>query len=148
MSRSGYSEDLDQWELIKWRGQVASALRGKRGQAFLVEMLAALDAMPEKRLIAHDLVNEGEVCAIGSVAVARGIDVSNLDPDEPEQIAAAFGIAHQMAQEIVYMNDECSGNHRDQITVDGAGQRFQWRDDTPEERFQRMRQWVAEQIKP
>lgn len=33
MSRSGYSEDLDMWDLIRWRGAVKSALRGKRGQA-------------------------------------------------------------------------------------------------------------------
>jgi len=47
MSRSGYSDDCDdQWSLICWRGAVKSAIRGKRGQAFLKEMLAALDALP------------------------------------------------------------------------------------------------------
>lgn len=56
MSRSGYTEDCDGWDLIRWRGAVASAIRGKRGQAFLREALAALDAMPEKQLISHDLV--------------------------------------------------------------------------------------------
>lgn len=45
MSRSGYSEELDQWDLIRWRGQVASAIRGKRGQAFLRAMLAALSLL-------------------------------------------------------------------------------------------------------
>jgi hypothetical protein len=146
MSRSGYSEDNAPWDLIKWRGQVASALRGKRGQAFLREMLVAMDAMPEKRLIAHDLVKDGEVCAIGSVAVARGIDISNLDPEDGEAIGSAFGIAHQLAQEIVYLNDECSGHHVVEVIVNGQSRR-QWREDTPEERWQRMRQWVAEQLK-
>lgn len=58
MSRSGYSDDYDgdNWDLIRWRGAVTSAIRGKRGQAFLREALAALDAMPEKQLIAGDLV--------------------------------------------------------------------------------------------
>lgn len=58
MSRSGYSEDYDgdHWDLIRWRGAVASSIRGKRGQAFLREALAALDAMPEKKLITGDLI--------------------------------------------------------------------------------------------
>ena len=55
MSRSGYHDGIDQWDLIRWRGAVASAIRGKRGQAFLREMLDALDALPEPKLIAHDL---------------------------------------------------------------------------------------------
>jgi hypothetical protein len=46
MSRSGYSDDHSEWDLIRWRGAVASAIRGKRGQAFLRELLVALDAMP------------------------------------------------------------------------------------------------------
>lgn len=48
MSRSEYSENLDSWSLIRWRGQVVSAIRGKRGQAFLRELVDALEAMPEK----------------------------------------------------------------------------------------------------
>lgn len=46
MSRSGYSDDIDQWDLICWRGAVASAIRGKRGQAFLLEMWKAMTALP------------------------------------------------------------------------------------------------------
>lgn len=130
MSRSGYSDDCDnEWVAIMWRGAVASAIRGKRGQAFLKEMLAALDAMPEKRLIAHDLVKNGEVCAIGSVGVRRGVDMAKLDPEEPRAIAKAFGIAGALVKEIEYMNDD------------------EWpRNETPEQRFQRMRAWVVENI--
>lgn len=130
MSRSGYSDDCDDnWELIKWRGQVASATRGKRGQAFLRELIAALDAMPEKRLIAHDLRRNGEVCALGSVGVRRGIDLDALDPEEYGAIAAAFGIAHQLVQEIEWENDE--GGY----------------DDTPEQRWQRMRDWACRHLR-
>ena len=46
MSRSGYTDDMeDMWQHICWRGAVASAIRGRRGQAFLREMLAAMDAI-------------------------------------------------------------------------------------------------------
>lgn len=58
MSRSDYSEDLDMWDLIRWRGQVASAIRGKRGQKLLRDLAAALDAMPVKALIADELQTE------------------------------------------------------------------------------------------
>lgn len=65
MSRSGYIDDgdIEHWDLIRWRGAVASAIRGKKGQSFLLEMLHAMDALPEKKLIAHDLLKDGSVCA-------------------------------------------------------------------------------------
>lgn len=129
MSRSGYTEDYDsEWELICWRGAVASAIRGQRGQAFLKEMLTALDAMPNKRLIKGDLEDHGEVCAIGSVGVKRGIDMSKIDIDDCNAIANAFGIAHALAAEIMYENDEAVGY---------------WVEETPEHRWQRVRDWAA-----
>lgn len=131
MSRSGYDDydgDYSHILQINWRGAVASAMRGRRGQAFLREMLAALDAMPEKRLIREELVKEGEVCALGAVAVARGQDVSAVDPEDHETVAGTFGIAHAMACEVMYKNDYSSR-------------------ETPETRFARMRAWIAAQIK-
>lgn len=131
MSRSGYSEDCDDtWEFIRWRGAVASSIRGKRGQAFLREMLAALDALPEKKLIANELETGGDVCALGAVGIARKLDMSALDPEDTHTVADAFGIAHPLAAEIVYENDEAFYR------------------DTPEERFARMRAWVATRIIP
>ena len=130
MSRSGYSEDLDDWDRIKWRGQVTSAIRGKRGQTFLRDMLAALEALPAQRLIAEDLVNsDGEVCAMGALGLARGMDLSRLDPEDPEQIARAFDIASQLAQEVAFENDEWS------------------RHETPEQRYARMKTWILSNIK-
>ena len=86
MSRSGYSEDCENWDLVRWRGAVQSAIRGARGQKFLRELVAALDALPEKKLIAHELKDEnGAVCALGSVAVARGLDVSGVDFEDRDK---------------------------------------------------------------
>ena len=80
MTRSGYTDDCDDWELIRHRGAVKSAIRGKRGQAFLQEMLVALDALPEPVLISEELIDsEGDVCAIGSVGQARRMDMSGID---------------------------------------------------------------------
>jgi hypothetical protein len=135
MSRSGYVDDwdCDDWQAALCRGSVVRAFKGKRGQAFLKEMLATLDAMPEKRLIANDLETEdGAVCAIGSVGKARGVDMKPLDPEDAEGVAAVFGIAPSMVREIVYMNDEGGWQH----------------DETPEARFDRVRKWIASEIRP
>lgn len=138
MSRSGYSDDLDQRDLAMYRGQVANAIRGKRGQAFLRELADALDAMPVKELIAGELIDDdGQCCAIGAVCQKRGIDVSGIDYDEPSSVGNAVGIARQLAAEIEYENDERDWRYRD----------GEWVQETPAERWQRMRKWVASKIK-
>jgi hypothetical protein len=148
MSRSGYIDDMDdQLQFGRWRGVVASTIRGRRGQAFLKEMLAALDAMPEKKLIAHELETEGAVCAIGAVGVSRGTDMSKLDPEEPEGVAAAFGISTPLAQEIVYMNDEAWYWSEDERGVLRKGEDGKFIKLTPEERFTKMREWVVANIR-
>lgn len=130
MSRSGYSDDCDdQWALIRWRGAVNSAIRGKRGQSFLREMLTSMDALPEPKLVAMELEEGGQVCAIGSVGRARKIDMSKIDPEDYSRVARAFGISEALAQEIVWMNDE-SGP---------------WQE-TPENRFLRMRRWIERNL--
>lgn len=134
MSRSGYVNDLEAWTSICWRGAVKSAIRGKRGQAFLQEMLAAFDAMPEKALIAHDLEKGGAVCAIGAVGAARGVDMSQLDPEDYDTIAGVFGISHALTREIFDLNDEPTWLDSSQA-------------EAPCKRFDRMRTWVERHIK-
>lgn len=135
MSRSGYVDDCE--NLWLWRGAVARAIAGMRGQAFLREMAAALDAMPVKELIVDDIVrDDGSVCAIGAVAVARRMDVSSLDNSDGESVGQAFGIARALACEIAYENDERGGSWRD----------GKYHTESPSERWTRMRAWVDEQI--
>jgi len=170
LSRSGYSDDYDDERMAAlYRGAVASSMRGKRGQAFLREMIEALDAMPEKRLIADSLRVDGPpdpmvrwlfgacvrpgfatrvpdpadlptwsiiyvfdfphdcgVCALGSVGIKRGLDMSKLDPEDADAVSGAFGISEVMVREIVYMNDEAV-----------------WQSETPEQRWERMRAWAV-----
>ncbi|MEQ6327304.1 hypothetical protein VLF92_03065 [Pseudomonas chengduensis] len=130
MSRSGYSDDCDGWELICWRGAVNSAIKGKRGQAFLIELRDALDAMPEKRLISEELEADGQFCTLGVLGAKRGIDMKGVDPDDRESVARLFGIAPAMAAEIVFENDEVGS----------------WRNESPEDRWKRMRKWVEDNI--
>ena len=130
MSRSHYAYDGDEWQTIMWRGAVKKAIRGKRGQAFLQELLVALDAVTGGRLIADDLQDGyGEVCALGALGVARGVHLEMLDPEEPEAVAQAFGVAPALVREIVYENDEAVHIR-----------------ETPEQRFLRVRTWVLNHI--
>lgn len=129
MNRSGYTDDCD--NLAMWRGRVASAMRGKRGQKLLIDLRAALDAMPEKRLVANDLVEtDGEVCALGCVGKARGVaDINTIDPEAHDVLAERFDVAECLVQEIEYMNDEGT-----------------WETETPEQRWKRMRDWTEKHI--
>jgi hypothetical protein len=132
MSRSGYCDDGDddQWAMIRWRGAVASAIRGKKGQEFLKELLAALDGMEQKRLITDDLEADGAVCTLGAVGKKRGLPMDATDPEDHEAVARLFSIPHSLACEIMFANDEWS------------------RLETPEARWTRMRNYVASLIKP
>ncbi|TDV54430.1 hypothetical protein EC919_104166 [Pseudomonas graminis] len=137
MSRSGYSDDCENWSLICWRGAVMSALKGKRGQAFLLELRDAMDAMPAKRLTKDTLESDGEFCTLGVIGAKRGLDMSSLDAHCRESVSKAFGIAEAMAAEIVFENDERDGDY--ELQADGN---YKFIRDTPEARWQRMRKWV------
>jgi len=131
MSRSGYVDDLESWEHIMWRGAVASAIRGKRGQALLAEMLVVFDAMPVKELIVEELERDGQHCALGVVGKARGLPLGEIDVYEREEVGKAFNIAGALASEIAFINDE-----------GGA----YWKEEDPKCRWARVREWVSEQI--
>lgn len=149
MSRSGYTDDGEHIGL--WRGAVHRAVTGYRGQHLLRKLRDALDAMPEKRLIVGKIKSpSGEVCAFGA-----------LDPNAPdsgeewgydaEDLARHFGIAQALAAEIVYRNDECGERFEHEDFLDERGisrRRFVTIHETPEERWTRMRAWVAKQIGP
>ena len=131
MSRSGYTELDDTWAAYMWRGRVAFAIRGKRGQRLLREMIEALDAMREKALVSGVLVEPGtdNCCAMGAVLLKRGTpEPWNLEGDNGA-IANAVGVPECLVQEIEYENDEGG-----------------WRKETPEQRWIRMRTWAARHL--
>lgn len=133
MSRSGYTDDIDDnWALIRYRGAVASAIRGQRGQAFLKDLVNALDAMPVKELAAHGLqYPDGSVCALGAVGKARGVDMSSTDPEDAFKISWDLNIGKALACEVAFENDDDFGAF-------GL--------ETPAQRFHRMRRWAASHI--
>ena len=131
MSRSDYTEDFCieyPWAYICWRGAVTSALKGKRGQAFLREALVALDGMDEKKLIVGELVDkDGYACLFGTVGQLRNLDMKRFVGREVDRevVGQLFGVADAMAAEIMYANDE------------------HWRPENPHQRWIRMRGWIS-----
>ncbi len=136
MARSGYSDDGN---YALWQGAVKRALHGTRGQAFLQEMLKALDSLPQKILIPEELQTAtGEVCALGAVGKLHGLDMGVLDPENHQQLGKIFNIAPAMVQEIEYQNDD-----------DFSEYSYDWRTrtaETPAQRFIRMRKWVVKAL--
>lgn len=132
MSRSGYSDDCENLGL--WRGAVNSATDGKRGQAFFRDLVAALDALPVKRLVAGELETaDGEVCALGSLAKRKGVALQPMDTYDYGKLGETFNIARALAQETMYENDE--------------GGPYRREPETPEERWTRVRAWASKQIR-
>lgn len=115
----------------RYRGAVAGAIRGKRGQAFLKEMVAALDAMDDKRLCTSSLLAQsGDVCALGAVARSRGMDIPAVDWPPIYEYGPLFGIAEALADEVIYWDHEVYGRC------------------TQDERWLRMRAWAQKHILP
>ena len=160
MSRSGYSDDGDcdsNWPFICWRGAVASAMRGKRGQQTLQEIAEALDAMPVKELAKDSLRNAaGEFCTLGALGHARGMDMSRISDDDRTSVAKAFNISEAMAAEIMDANDEHTEDYEwKEVEICGP-MRFP-RDrhirevrvpvaDANARRWSYMRNWIQERI--
>lgn len=143
MSRSGYTDDCWGFDLIMYRGAVDKAIAGRDGQAFLLEMIESLDALATKELIPNSFVATEGVCALGSVALKRGLDTSKIDVENDDvswKAADLFKISPKLAAEIMYMNDERGGGYSyatNSYVVE-----------TPDQRWKRIREWAVSHLKP
>jgi len=165
MSRHGYTDDMDDpLAHGRWRAQVLSALRGKRGQALLRELAEALDAMPDKRLYPGSFATaEGEFCTLGVLGEKRGTKMDDLGDEDwcdTALVGERFGIANAMAAEIMYLNDEHMVDTWKLVGIEICGPVRPWypdwgnhtktvqvrNDNHPQERWQRMRDWVRENL--
>ncbi len=57
--------------------------------------------------------------------------MANIDPQDRETVAAAFGIPFSLACEIMFMNDEGGGFS-----------------ESPDIRFRRMKKWIEGNLRP
>jgi len=167
VSRSGLVEDDGDDPLAhgRWRGAVKSAINGRRGQEFLRELAAALDAMPEKVLVAGELQAEnGCHCTLGVIGQKRGLDVASMDIDDYDAIATSLGVNAKIAQEIMWENDEsfddwdwvdveiCGPMRPRHLTPDYRDEKHErcvriTKPDVEHQRWLHMRAWVESNIK-
>ena len=142
MSRCGYSDDHDDLALGRWRGQVTSSICGKRGQVFLHKALAALDAIPDKKLYPNKLQGKDNCfCVVGAVAHHQGINITDTEDDDYFYLAQLMDVSQQMIQELFYKNDE------EFTYFSPVPERGFLNESSPEKRWKLMRDWVASQIK-
>lgn len=129
--RINYSEDEDfsgQFEL--WQANCLRSLKGKRGQAELHELRAALLALPDKRLIHGALTHEdGGVCAIAAYGKHKGVDLEKFDEEfDSDEVGIAGGMPRLVAWKVVEMND---------VELDHV---------TQDQRYSRMLAWVEQML--
>lgn len=126
-----------QFEL--WQANCHRSIHGKKGQKELREFEAALLALPEKRLI-KDLLEDGnDVCAIGCYARYKGIDLSKFAVDDgSDKVGIAAGMPRLVAWSVVALND---------LEVDCEYHASVRHDFTPEERYEKVLEWVRARIR-
>ena len=169
--RISYSDDEDfPGQFNIWQANCRRSLRGRKGQAALRRLEAALVAMPEKalrqgKLVAHD----GSVCAIGALARAEGklpepepLQTDEFDDeyedegDTSEWATDNLGFPKLVAWKVVEQNDIQLDTKW--IRLEGPV-RTAWELDhkwphnlyaivplTPEERYDKMLAWVRAQL--
>ena len=123
MSRYCDSDDYDYepWMEGQAAGAMRSAIRGRRGQRLLRDLIAGLDALPVPELAAGALEDPetGCVCALGAVRLQRGAEAVPLrfDPDDPDinwrHLAEPFDISETLAHAVISEN-EYSSKHNDE----------------------------------
>jgi hypothetical protein len=112
VSRSWEGESDDPLDWGRYKAATRSTLRGRRGQAFLRELIAALDALHRPELSAGALGNRrtGCVCALGAIALAQGASFDDLARDNgdwgPGDAADWYNISPTLANEIISANDD------------------------------------------
>ena len=155
MSRTDYAEEEDfpgQWALQE--KNLERLLAGKRGQAVLRDLEAALLAIPEKRLIADHGVKDGEVCTVAALAVhkqvtqgqSRELVLRQLEAEEREylgedyeysewgddqytqDLGVSVGVPKSLAWRLVALND---------LDYDGC---------TPEQRYEKVLAWTRRNL--
>ena len=140
--RVNYSEDEDyggQFNL--WQANCRRSRQGKKGQAALRELEAALLAMPDKRIQKDVLVEpSGEACAIGALMLHRMIsagmsreqaieECGAFEPLDTEDHGVSFGLPRLVAWSVAVENDEY------------------YRVESPEERYRRILAWIREELR-
>jgi hypothetical protein len=131
MSRYSDCDDYywEPWMEGQSAGALQSAIRGRRGQRLLRDLIAGLDALPVPELAAGALEDPetGCVCALGAVRLQRGSEAVPLpfDPTDEDadwrELAKPFDISETLANAVVSQNEYGSKRNDEQ------SRRMRWR---------------------
>ena len=137
MSRIRYSDEEDfPGQFGLWQANCNRSISGQQGQSALRDLESALLALPAKRLIAGELDDGEDVCAIGALVRHRHV-VLQADPEEMVEVGEECGMPRLMAWKIVEVNDMQFDYHYI------GSQRIAF---TPEERYAKMLAWVQKRL--
>lgn len=117
MSRYCDNDDYDYepWMEGQAAGAMRSAIRGRRGQRLLRDLIDGLDALPKPELAAGSLEDPETncVCALGAVMLQRQRNghavLLRFDPTDPDidwrDLAEPFDISETLANAVVSTNE-------------------------------------------
>lgn len=142
MSRVYVDYEMEPLDQGRWDHNLHQTIRGKKGQALLRDLERALVEMPEKRLIADDLVSEtGECCTVGALCAYRkskaeglsfrqaALALPNIDTQE---LGEREGLSSPLAWFLVYQNDDS----------------YEFGRLSPEDRYTQVLAWVRRVLRP
>lgn len=109
-----------------WWHNVEQVYKSKRGKRVLLEVKAALAALPKRRLLGGqfadliynedgDITGVGEVCVIGAYCYAKGMEprhhheTEDMNEFETAEAGEYYGMSRVMAWDLSYRNDESFG---------------------------------------
>lgn len=153
VSEGDFDECYPNQSQLQW-ANAERCLKGKRGQQALLDLEAALLAMPVKELLAGNLARAGQVCTLGAFVVAKKIG---------EGMTYAEAVA-ELELAVKDFDEESDGTDIAEITVQRAkasgfpspiAYEVLWQTDyhiasecSPARRWELMLKWVRTQIIP
>lgn len=137
MSRINITDEEERpGQFALWHANCQRSIGGRAGQKSLRELRDALLALPTKRLIAHELDNGTDCCAVGALVRQKGIVVEDWEAeDEMEEVGVACGMPRLVAWKVVELNDELLDYHFKER-----------RAYTPEERYEAVMRWIEKNL--
>lgn len=157
--RFSYGECDDWLAAGRWMGAVKSAINGKRGQAALRALEAALVALPTKRLISGRIVKDGDVCALGALELfdlqqandltfTGAMELMDVTYEHDDDCDGGDDCAYDCQSLEEEFSEDIAAAHMANalmITIVDANDNLTY--GTPEHGYEQMLRWVRHRIK-
>lgn len=147
----GDEEYPGQWWL--WEQALYRAVNGRRGQQVLRDLERALLDLPEKQLIDGSLSDGKGVCAVGAYVAQKRVEAGE---DRDEVLEQLNGLARNdrwdeidgwAAEESTILQGQAAGMQLT-LAVSIASLNDEYYPVTPEQRYERVLEWVQKRILP